>query len=102
MSFELLLGHAWPIVGKFEDFSITYRPGQAKVDLFRESKVYFSLPRSVGEVIINKKSIFGTKGGDAEKAPYLTIKETITIIPDRLVKTRTKPPYQKSIFKSTC
>ena len=24
-----------------------YRPGQAKVDLFRESKVYFSLPRSV-------------------------------------------------------
>ena len=34
-----------------------YRPGQAKVDLFRESKVYFSLPRSVNKSYSRETSL---------------------------------------------
>ena len=49
------------------------------------------VPLVMRKVIINKKSILGTKGGDAEKPPYLTIKETITIIQT------CKNPYKTSI-----
>ena len=46
----------------------------------------YSSPLVGRKVVINKKSIFGSQEEDAEKPSYQTIKETITIIPDRLVK----------------